>query len=70
VHGLPRHSGAWLWWTILLDRDVAAHAHDFFRKSRFTCTYAAGGKQYVVIAAGGGKEGSKASDEFVAFALA
>ncbi|MEZ5352039.1 MAG: pyrroloquinoline quinone-dependent dehydrogenase [Bryobacteraceae bacterium] len=32
-------------------------------------TYEAGGKQYVVIAAGGGKDGSGASDEFVAFAL-
>ena len=34
------------------------------------CSYESGGKQYVVIAAGGGKDGSKASDEFVAFALA
>jgi quinoprotein glucose dehydrogenase len=33
------------------------------------CTYEAGGKQYVVIAAGGGKDKSKASDEYVAFAL-
>ncbi len=33
------------------------------------CTYEAGGKQYVVIAAAGGKDGSEASDEFVAFAL-
>lgn len=34
------------------------------------CSYEAGGKQYVVIAAGGGKDGSKAADEFVAFTLA
>jgi len=33
------------------------------------CTYEAGAKQFVVIAAGGGKDGSKANDEFVAFAL-
>ena len=32
-------------------------------------TYAVGGKQYVVIAAGGGKLGSKSSDTYVAFAL-
>lgn len=33
------------------------------------CTYEAGGKQFVVIAAGGGKNGSKANDEFIAFSL-
>ena len=32
-------------------------------------TYEVGGKQYVVIAAGGGKLGSKSSDTYVAFAL-
>ena len=32
-------------------------------------TYEAGGKQYVVIAAAGGKSGSKANDEFIAFSL-
>ena len=32
-------------------------------------TYAARGKQYVVIAAGGGKLGSKSSDTYVAYAL-
>lgn len=32
-------------------------------------TYEAGGKQYVVIAAAGGKNGSKANDEFIAFSL-
>ena len=32
-------------------------------------TYEVGGKQYVVIAAGGGKLGSKSSDMYVAFAL-
>ncbi|MEX2263601.1 MAG: pyrroloquinoline quinone-dependent dehydrogenase [Bryobacteraceae bacterium] len=33
------------------------------------CTYEADGKQYVVIAAGGGKNGSAANDEFIAFSL-
>jgi quinoprotein glucose dehydrogenase len=33
------------------------------------CTYEVNGKQYVVIAAGGGKEGSAANDEFIAFSL-
>jgi quinoprotein glucose dehydrogenase len=33
------------------------------------CTYEAGGKQYVCIAAGGGFGGAESSDEFVAFAL-
>jgi quinoprotein glucose dehydrogenase len=33
------------------------------------CTYEAGGKQYIVIAAAGGKSGSKAHDEYVAFSL-
>jgi len=34
------------------------------------CTYEAGGKQYVVIAAGGGgRQATKAGDEIVAFAL-
>jgi quinoprotein glucose dehydrogenase len=33
------------------------------------CTYEAGGKQFVVIAAGGGKDGSPAHDEFIAFSL-
>ena len=32
-------------------------------------TYAVGGKQFVVLAAGGGKLGSKSSDTYVAFAL-
>ncbi|MGH9659230.1 MAG: pyrroloquinoline quinone-dependent dehydrogenase, partial [Bryobacteraceae bacterium] len=32
-------------------------------------TYEASGKQYVVIAAAGGKNGSKANDEFIAFSL-
>lgn len=32
-------------------------------------TYVAGGKQYVVIAAGGGKMGTKSGDTYVAFAL-
>ena len=33
------------------------------------CTYEADGKQYVVIAAGGGKGNSESGDEFVAFGL-
>lgn len=34
------------------------------------CTYEVNGRQYVVIAAGGGgKLGTKSGDEFVAFAL-
>lgn len=34
------------------------------------CTYAAGGRQFVVIAAGGGgKIGTRSGDAFVAFAL-
>ena len=33
------------------------------------CTYAVGGKQYVVIAAGGGKLGSTSSDVYIAYAL-
>lgn len=33
------------------------------------CTYEAGGRQYVVVAAGGGKMGTPAGDSYVAFAL-
>lgn len=33
------------------------------------CTYQVNGKQYVVIAAGGGKMGSKSGDSYVAYAL-
>ena len=33
------------------------------------CTYEVNGKQYVVIAAGGGKMGTKSGDAYVAFAL-
>ena len=33
------------------------------------CSYEANGKQYLVVAACGGKEGSPASDEFIAFSL-
>ena len=32
-------------------------------------TYLAGGRQYVVIACGGGKLGTKSEDKYVAFAL-
>ncbi len=33
------------------------------------CTYSLGGKQYVVIAAGGGKSGTQSGDQYIAFAL-
>ena len=33
------------------------------------CTYEAGGKQFVVVAAGGSKLGTKKGDSYVAFAL-
>jgi len=33
------------------------------------CTFAIGGKQFVVVAAGGGKLGSKSSDTYVAYSL-
>jgi quinoprotein glucose dehydrogenase len=33
------------------------------------CTYEIDGKQYVVIAAGGGRAGTKTRDVYVAFAL-
>jgi quinoprotein glucose dehydrogenase len=33
------------------------------------CTYMVNGKQYVVIAAGGGKMGTPSGDAYVAFAL-
>ena len=33
------------------------------------CTYAVGGRQYVVVAAGGGKMGTRSGDAYVAFAL-
>ena len=33
------------------------------------CTFAVGGKQFVVVAAGGGKLGSKSSDTYVAYSL-
>jgi quinoprotein glucose dehydrogenase len=32
-------------------------------------TYRVGGKQYVVIAAGGGKLGTRSGDSYVAFAI-
>jgi quinoprotein glucose dehydrogenase len=32
-------------------------------------TYAVGGRQYVVVAAGGGKMGTRSGDAYVAFAL-
>ena len=52
------HTGKLLWETTLPAGGYASPA-----------TYAVGGKQYVVIAAGGGKMGTKSGDAYVAFAL-
>ncbi len=53
-----KDTGAILWQTHLPAGGYATPA-----------TYAVGGKQYVVIAAGGGKMGTKSGDAYVAFAL-
>lgn len=53
-----KDTGAILWQTDLPAGGYATPA-----------TYAVGGKQYVVIAAGGGKMGTKSGDAYVAFAL-
>ena len=53
-----KHSGVVLWETELPAGGYATPA-----------TYEVGGKQYVVIAAGGGKMGTKSGDAYVAFAL-
>ena len=59
-----------------LDVAVYGDAWDRFPETRAAwrgyatpATYSVGGKQYVVIAAGGGKMGTKSSDAYVAFAL-
>ena len=51
-------TGALLWETVLPAGGYATPA-----------TYSVGGKQYVVIACGGGKMGTKSGDAYVAFAL-
>lgn len=53
-----KRTGAVLWETTLPAGGYATPA-----------TYEAGGRQYVVIAAGGGKMGTKSGDAYVAFAL-
>lgn len=53
-----KRSGRLLWETMLPAPGYAT-----------PCTYAVGGKQYVVIAAGGGKLGSASSDTYIAYAL-
>lgn len=53
-----KHSGALLWETALPFGAYATPA-----------TYAVDGKQYVVVAAGGGKMGTKPGDTYVAFTL-
>lgn len=55
---LDKKTGTVLWETSL---PAAAYATP--------CTYSVRGKQYVVIAAGGGKLGTKSGDAYVAFAL-
>ena len=53
-----KHTGQMLWETSLPAGGYATPA-----------TYSVGGKQYVVIAAGGGKMGTKSGDSYVAYAL-
>jgi quinoprotein glucose dehydrogenase len=55
---LDKRTGKVLWETKL---PAAAYATP--------CTYSVNGKQFVVIAAGGGKLGTKSGDAYVAFAL-
>jgi quinoprotein glucose dehydrogenase len=57
-HALDKRSGAVLWETSLPAAGYATPS-----------TYMVRGRQYVVIAAGGGKLGTKSSDAYVAFAL-
>jgi quinoprotein glucose dehydrogenase len=58
LHALDKRSGAVLWETSLPAAGYATPS-----------TYMVRGRQYVVIAAGGGKLGTKSSDAYVAFAL-
>jgi quinoprotein glucose dehydrogenase len=57
-HVYDKATGKLLWETLL---PAAGNATP--------CTYEAGGKQYVVIAAGGGKSGAPSGGSYVAFAL-
>ncbi len=50
-------------------RQGAVGDHAAGGRLRDAATYAVDGKQYVVIAAGGGKMGTKSGDAYVAFAL-
>jgi quinoprotein glucose dehydrogenase len=58
IRALDKETGALLWEAPLPAAGYATPS-----------TYAVGGRQYVVIAAGGGKLGSKSADTYVAFAL-
>ena len=57
-HAIDKDSGALLWQTTLPAAGYATPS-----------TYMVNGKQYVVIAAGGGKLGTKSGDSYVAFSL-
>ena len=58
IRAFDKSSGRLLWETTLPASGFATPS-----------TYLADGRQYVVIAAGGGKSGRKSSGEYVAFAL-
>lgn len=58
IHAYDKKTGALLW-----EHDLPAPGY------ATPATYAIDGKQYVVIACGGGKIGSPSGDEYVAFAL-
>jgi quinoprotein glucose dehydrogenase len=58
IRAFDRGSGALLW-----EADLPAGGY------ATPATYSVGGRQYVVIAAGGGKMGTKSGDAYVAFAL-
>jgi len=57
-HAFDMHTGELLWETRLPAAGFATPA-----------TYAVRGRQYVVIAAGGGKLGAPSGDSYIAFAL-
>ena len=58
IRAFETHTGRVLWETSLPAGGYATPA-----------TYSVGGRQFVVIAAGGGKMGTKSGDTYVAFAL-
>ncbi len=58
IHAFDKNTGRELWWAKLPAAGYATPA-----------TYSVDGKQYVVIACGGGKIGSKSGDSYVCFAL-